>query len=305
MRAKSQAKKVYERLVILDFEATCQQGKAPDPQEIIEFPSVLIDVPGGRVVDEFSTFVRPVHHPQLSEFCTELTSIRSEDVADAPTFTAALDAHLAWLEGHGLVGGDDPGVIVTCGDWDLAVMLPAQCATSGRSVAELPAIYRRWINIKPIFGKHRRGARAYGMKSMLRNLGLTLEGRHHRGIDDCRNIARIAAALHALGAEFRVTSELPPSRYPEIEVVLCHGEVRHRAILKKRATGTILGLASGLFRRQIVEVRTPAGALVGDAELTELRSGAELVAIARGEHRQARARARQADAGADEGPADA
>ena len=297
VRAKSHTKKVYERLVILDFEATCNQGKAPDPQEIIEFPSVLIELPGGHVVDEFSTFVRPVHHPQLTEFCTELTSIRSEDVADAPTFTDALDAHVAWLEGHRLIGGDDPGVIVTCGDWDLAVMLPAQCQTAGRSVADLPVIYRRWINVKKIFGKYRRGAKAFGMKSMLRNLGLKLEGRHHRGIDDCRNIARIAAALHALGAEYRITSEVPPSRYPEIEVVLRRGDVRHTAVLKKRATGTLLGLACGLFRTQIVEVYTVDGQVVGDAELTELRPGTELVAVARGERRNAREQARRSRAG--------
>jgi len=34
-----------------------------------------------------------------------------------------------------------------------------------------------------------------GMAGMLSSLGLTLEGRHHSGIDDCRNIARIAKEL--------------------------------------------------------------------------------------------------------------
>ncbi|CAN0191490.1 unnamed protein product [Ectocarpus sp. 8 AP-2014] len=33
------------------------------------------------------------------------------------------------------------------------------------------------------------------MPAMLSALGLVLEGRHHSGLDDCRNIARIAMEL--------------------------------------------------------------------------------------------------------------
>ncbi len=36
-----------EFLVVLDFEATCDDGKRIEPQEIIEFPSLLIDVARG------------------------------------------------------------------------------------------------------------------------------------------------------------------------------------------------------------------------------------------------------------------
>ncbi len=32
----------FDYYVILDFEATCDQGKTPKPQEIIEFPSALV-----------------------------------------------------------------------------------------------------------------------------------------------------------------------------------------------------------------------------------------------------------------------
>ena len=33
------------------------------------------------------------------------------------------------------------------------------------------------------------------MAMMLRDLHIELEGRHHSGIDDCRNIAKVAIAL--------------------------------------------------------------------------------------------------------------
>ncbi|MCB9751463.1 MAG: exonuclease domain-containing protein [Myxococcales bacterium] len=274
----------HAELVVLDFEATCRPGGAPQPQEIIEFPSVLVDLEAGRVIDEFSTFVRPVHHPRLGEFCTELTSIRQEDVERAATFPEVLRRHQRWLEGHGLLpdaeGAAPRFVFATCGDWDLATMLPTQCAASGLSIAALPRPYRRWTNIKKIFAQLTGRTKGQGMPAMLRHLGLALEGRHHRGIDDCRNIARIALALHERGASFRPTSQLAASRYPPLPLELQRGELVHSAVLHKRAVGTLLGLARSLFRTNIIAVHTLAGqAITRDEALMELQPGTRLRAL--------------------------
>jgi ERI1 exoribonuclease 2 len=56
----------FRHAVVLDFEATCQEGQPLKPQEIIEFPSVLVDLEKGLKTAEFKAFVRPVHHPQLT-----------------------------------------------------------------------------------------------------------------------------------------------------------------------------------------------------------------------------------------------
>ena len=40
-----------EHLIILDFEATCDEPKNPSPQEIIEFPSVIVDVEQKKIID--------------------------------------------------------------------------------------------------------------------------------------------------------------------------------------------------------------------------------------------------------------
>ena len=43
------------------------------------------------------------------------------------------------------------------------------------------------------------GVHPRGMTCMLDHFGLKLEGRHHSGIDDCRNIARVCACMLAIG----------------------------------------------------------------------------------------------------------
>lgn len=272
----------FDRVVVLDFEATCIQGGAPQPQEVIELPSVLVSLKDLRVVDHFGTFVRPVHHPQLSEFCTELTGIRQEDVDPAPTFPEALAQHRAWLASHDLPPDGESWAFVTCGDWDLATMLPVQCAAAGIAIPSLPRAYRRWINIKKPFVEHVRGAKSHGMPSMLRALNLELEGRHHRGIDDCHNIARIALALAAKGAKFEITGRLSSTHYPALELELQFGDRVERAVLKKYTLAALLGLASGLFRCKLVAARTERGELTDDEALTELPPGARVIVEARG-----------------------
>lgn len=197
---------VFTHAVILDFEATCLARGRLDPQEIIEFPSVLLDLERGVTLDEFRAFVRPVHHPQLSDFCRELTSIRQEDVDPADPFPEVLARHAAWLQNHGLE--EDRVLMVTCGDWDLGQMLPRQLEAASMTVADLPVVYRQWLNVKKLYCRVFDQPRVGGMKSMLRGLGLKLEGRHHRGIDDCRNIARILLALQDRGGEPEVTGRL-------------------------------------------------------------------------------------------------
>merc|ERR1719460_2148124 len=60
-------------ICVLDFEKTCEKDVRLDPQEIIEFPSVLLCA--DRIVPdvEFHCYVRPSVNPFLTNFCTELT----------------------------------------------------------------------------------------------------------------------------------------------------------------------------------------------------------------------------------------
>lgn len=192
--------------IILDFEATCDNKSQPKPQEIIEFPSVLLSLDDLEVVDTFESFVRPRHHPKLSKFCRDFTGIQQSDIDQAASFGDVLHAHEQWLSHHGVTAAN--AIMVTCGDWDLGTMLPLQCKVATPPITTLNPIYLRWQNIKKTFCAVLNRKRAPGMAGMLRALDLPLEGQHHRGIDDCRNIGALFQTLVRRGGSVGATKSL-------------------------------------------------------------------------------------------------
>jgi ERI1 exoribonuclease 2 len=75
----------FQYFVVIDFEATCDKDRNPNPQEIIEFPSVLVNSATGQLEASFQTYVRPTYHQHLTEFCKELTGIQQIQVGYANT----------------------------------------------------------------------------------------------------------------------------------------------------------------------------------------------------------------------------
>ena len=266
----------YTHAIILDFEATCDDRKQSQPREIIEFPSVLVSLDSLETVDEFRAFVRPHHHPVLTEFCKELTSIRQAEVDAAEPFPEVFTNHQAWLEGHRLT--EHNAVVVTCGDWDLGTMLPAQCKAAVPAVEGLPAIYTCWHNLKRSFCSIQDSRKAPGMAGMLRELGLPLVGCHHRGIDDCRNLAELGKLLLRKGAHMGVTGELSIAQYPPITISLRFGDRIEEMTLRNRSVKTLHGLAGSIFRCRLSDFRRGDGSSVSqDEDLLWLRPGEELL----------------------------
>jgi len=195
-------------LLILDFEATCDQAEENTtnvrfgPPEIIEFPTIIFNVDARKVEGEFHTYVKPQVNPILTKFCTQLTGIQQNWVDQAPILIDVLKRHDIWLHENGfLVNGqvtEKSFAYVTCGDWDLKQMLPGQC---DRLKYKRHHYFWQWINIKFIFQRVT-GISGKGMAQMLQVLKLSLEGKHHSGIDDCRNITKIAHALIERGGVF-------------------------------------------------------------------------------------------------------
>lgn len=200
-------------LAVLDFEATCwddDREKQRREAEIIELPTVLYRVPTAVAADagapleragEWRAFVRPTRNPTLSAYAKRLTGITQAEVDAAQPLDHVLAAHSAWLDS---ATGGAAVVFVTCGDWDLGTCLPLELHNKG--LAAPAPHYSRWINLKREFATafDVRG-RPPDMVDMLRVAGLALEGRHHSGLDDARNIGHCLQACWRRGhRSFRV-----------------------------------------------------------------------------------------------------
>ena len=208
-RAMGASQQHWTHYLVLDFEATCERNDPTQKEwsEIIEFPCVLLDARTLERVAEFRSLVKPTQRPQVSAFCTELTSITQDQVDGAPTLTVVLKNFCIWLAN--VLDSEDTSTVlpVTCGEPDLASMLPRECA---RKRLRVPGVLSRWCNIKRIFSAHTK-TKPGGMTNMLKHLQIPLAGRHHLGIDDARNIASIVVRLHKLGASVTQTGGEAPA----------------------------------------------------------------------------------------------
>ncbi|EGT46822.1 hypothetical protein CAEBREN_23366 [Caenorhabditis brenneri] len=192
-----------EYLLVLDFEATCQEnarGPMQPVQEIIEFPVVQLRTSDWAEVRRFHQYVRPTECPKLTSFCTSLTGIIQEMVDRQPTLSAVLEDFDAWMkEDSRLKTGNF--AFVTCGDWDLKVALPNEAKFKN---IQTPEYMKQWINVKKAYAAHTNHF-ARGMPELLKIYNLKLQGRHHSGIDDVANICEIVRCLGKDGHNYRIT----------------------------------------------------------------------------------------------------
>lgn len=172
------------QLLVIDLEATCwiKGDPAIGPMETIEIGALLVDPDEPAAPREFQSFVKPARTSVLSAFCRELTGIAQSDVDAAEPFAAVLERFCAWL--------GDPAAprFASWGGYDKNQLL-RDCERNG-----VPYPFAAdHFNVKRFWSREFKGKPA-GMAGALARMGLELEGEHHRGLDDARNIWRILQA---------------------------------------------------------------------------------------------------------------
>ncbi|HLO47173.1 MAG TPA: 3'-5' exonuclease [Kamptonema sp.] len=172
----------YNYYLVVDLEATCcDRGTIrQDRMEIIEIGAVIVEPKTLTIIDEFQTFIKPVRHPILTEFCKSLTSISQKQVDGAPTYPEAIALLKNWLSGY------SNAVFGSWGDYDRKQFQQ----DSNFHKVPFPIAYPH-VNLKQLFTETQALPKRYGMAKALQLAGLPLEGTHHRGIDDARNIAKL------------------------------------------------------------------------------------------------------------------
>ena len=168
-------------ILVIDLEATCWENKKPEGQknEVIEIGICVIDIETHSIIRNETIIVTPTTS-EISEFCTQLTSITPELIKEQGiSFYEACRK----LE---LIYNSKNAVFASYGAYDKNQMLQ-QCKDENVSYP----FADNHINVKQLFALHKKMRKQVGMKAALDILNLKLEGTHHRGVDDAKNIAGI------------------------------------------------------------------------------------------------------------------
>lgn len=172
----------YDYFLVLDLEATCcdKASIKRHEMEIIEIGAVMMEAETLRITDEFQTFVKPVRNPILTPFCKTLTSITQTQVEQAPGYADAILLLQKWLSNY------PNAVFGSWGDYDYNQFKQ----DSKFHKVPFPISYPH-INFKKLFSNTQGLSEPYGMAEALQLAGIKLEGTHHRGIDDAKNIGKL------------------------------------------------------------------------------------------------------------------
>lgn len=204
------------KFIVLDFEANCS-GNQTGNHEIIEFPCVLVDRETGETISEFHNYVKMITYTKLSDFIKNLTHITDNQVTNGLTWAESLIEFEKWCKQNDVT--PENSTIVTCGDWDIKIMLANQLSISKTKLSPfLNKLFGCWTNVKIVYLKRSNTEfqKPKGMAAMLDELKIPLEGHHHSGIDDCRNIIKICNRLNQEGYDVTTPNRIRtlPFWYP-------------------------------------------------------------------------------------------
>jgi inhibitor of KinA sporulation pathway (predicted exonuclease) len=179
--------KLLDQILVIDIESTCWDGQIPPPgqmSEIIEVGLCVVDVAKLARLEKRSILIRPVRS-QISDFCTRLTTLQPGDFLTAGTLADAVS--ILKREYRSL-----ERLWASWGDYDRNQFQ--------RVCKELTVPYpfgTRHLNVKTLMAAAFGDVKESGLDVACQRLGRTLEGTHHRGVDDAWNIAGILCELLA------------------------------------------------------------------------------------------------------------
>lgn len=168
--------------LIIDVESTCwEEPEKPgkdEISEIIEIGIAVVDIKDCKITANASIMIKP-QKSKVSKFCTKLTTLTQEMVDVGVTFEQAMGI----LRNKYL---SEDRTFVSWGDYDRKMF-----ERNSRDYGVKYPFGPRHMNLKNSFALLHGLDREPGMDSALAHIKLKLEGTHHRGIDDAKNIANI------------------------------------------------------------------------------------------------------------------
>lgn len=169
-------------VLVIDVESTCWEPPEVQPKneisEIIEIGIAVVNIKDLKIVQNDSIIIRP-QRSKVSNFCTKLTTLTQEYVNQGTTFQAALAILKRDFK-------SEDRTFVSWGDYDRKMF-----ERNSRDYGVKYPFGPRHMNLKNSFTMLHGLEREPGLDTALDYLGMKLDGTHHRGVDDARNIANV------------------------------------------------------------------------------------------------------------------
>ena len=172
--------KKLDKILVIDLESTCWDTDVPtgEVSEIIEIGICELNWKTGEVLRNEGILVKP-KYSKVSPFCTKLTTLTQEQVNGGVSYPEALQ----YLQEK---YNPSSWTWASYGDYDRE-----QFKKNDTLYGVSAPLGKTHINVKNLFAlKHNLG-REVGLDKACSILGLTLEGTHHRGVDDAKNISKV------------------------------------------------------------------------------------------------------------------
>jgi inhibitor of KinA sporulation pathway (predicted exonuclease) len=175
-----------DRVIVVDLESTAWESKDPpegQTSDILEIGVCELDLHTLLRV-KLASYITIPTRSQISDFSVKINGITEEVVKHRglPLATALSQMRLDFRT--------KDRSWASWGDYDRKMI--------ERSCREMNIPYPfgpRHLNVKNLFAMGYGRDSEVGMAGALEELGMTLDGRHHSGVDDANNIAKILAYM--------------------------------------------------------------------------------------------------------------
>jgi 3'-5' exoribonuclease 1 len=166
------------KYIIFDLEASCWQNTPRNfRQEIIEIGAYKLN-DYGEVSEQFQMFVRPVVHPTLSSFCTNLTTIKQQDVDRAKGFVHVMEELYSWLDPDG-----EEYRFISWGINDKHQLLN----DSEIHKYDISWLIKNFRDMKEAYNHIKKRNEPPGFQKALEMEGIVFNGQQHRALNDARH----------------------------------------------------------------------------------------------------------------------
>ncbi|QTD39020.1 exonuclease domain-containing protein [Polaribacter batillariae] len=174
--------KLIDKIIVIDLEATCWEVDGDyqkEHSEIIEVGVCELSVTTGEITKSIGILVKP-EHSEISPFCTQLTSITPKMIEEeGVSLTEACNILMKEYQ-------SEYYQFAGYGAYDQR-FFREQCKKKNIFYP----MHHSYTNVKVALSKKLGIRRGLGMDKALQKLNIPLEGTHHRGVDDAKNIAKI------------------------------------------------------------------------------------------------------------------